>query len=853
MLDKDEIKDKVNNKTFYSDMIPNIQNGSAVSSPFREDKNPSFVVYFDTGIWKDFATGETGDVISYVMNKMNLEFVPALEYLNENYTQQQFNQTTTNSEETKKPSMKTFSKFEHQQMIDDLQSGKFPEIEKQIADRKLPKAVLLKHKVGAGQHVFKDKEGNFHKYECIVFPYDYGNDGELTCYKKIPYLNGKKESSFIRQTKGGTFFPKANLNNDNIILCEGELDALALETLGFQAVTAPNGASVFKPEYADYCVGKAVTIFYDNDTAGKDGQQNAASVLFNKASSVKVGQWDIDSEGYDVGDFISSGRDANEFKELLSQAQIYKPLEKTVAEIRKANDDNQWDASGAELISDRGNLREDNVAEFMRDSIYRNDKDELILCSTRFKSQRSFHIFKDGVWEKTDADKIKKDVIKLARHNEYSYKNKDLNAVLDVLRSITFVPAEKFNSRSDLINLNNGTYDLVNFEISAHNPAHYFTFKNDYNYNKAAVCQEFEKTIEYYSSYEIPDKKTGKLIVKTDPDWTQAIWEIFGLCLTDITKFQKMIFLYGPGGRGKGTLLRILDRLVGFKRTKPNFKPKNVDGKFSKGALIGKHLAITGDLPPFMENIDTIKELTGEDRQSTDVKYGDEIDFVNKAKFIFAMNTLPNFPKDEALQPILRRILLLPFDMDIKKRNGDIETELQAEMSGIFNAAIRGLKRLLQNKELTTCKRGTEYLDSYLDVEKNTFELFCSTRIVIDPNGSVFIHDLWNDYEIFMNSHAAGWMNNKALIRDAVYLGRGLAKHPKLGNVFTTDKETDKDYIDANGVCRPRRTTIYYGIRLYNNSDTIIESSATITTTTTKNNNDYPPEEELDVDGNPAF
>ncbi|MCK5740897.1 MAG: toprim domain-containing protein [Chlorobi bacterium] len=854
MLNKDEIKDKVDNKKFYSDMIPGIRFGTAVSSPFREDKHPSFVVYNNTGIWKDLATGEAGDVIGYVMNKMNLDFVPALEYLRVNYTQLKNNQNPTNSIETKKSGMKTFSKSEHQQMIDDLQSGKFPEIEKQIVERKLSKAVLLKHKVGAGRHVFKDKDGNFHKFECFVFPYDYGNDSDLTCYKKIPYLNGKKPRGFIRQTKGGTFFPQANLDNDGIILCEGELDALALETLGFQAVTVANGAGAFKSEYADHLVGKAVTILYDNDPAGQDGQKNAASVLFNKASSVKLAQWDKDKEGYDACEFLGSGRDAGEMKTLLEQAQAYKPIEKTISKIRQANDkDSRWDATGAELVTDRGNLREDNVAEFMRDNIYRNDKGELILCSTRFKSQRSFHVYKDGVWEKTDADKIKMDIIELARHNEYSYKNRDLNAVLDVLRSITYVPAEKFNSRSDLINLNNGTYDLVNFEITAHNPAHYFTYKNDYDYNKNAVCPVFDETIEYYSSYEIPDKNSGSLVKNTDPDWVQALWEIFGLCMTDITKYQKMFFLYGPGGRGKGTLLRIFDRLVGFKRTKPNFKPKTVDGKFSKKALIGKHLAITGDLLPFMENIDTIKELTGEDRQSTDVKYGDEIDFVNKAKFIFAMNTLPNFPKDEALQPILRRILLLPFDMDIEKRNGDIETELHAEMSGIFNAAIKELKHLLQKKEkeLTTCKRGTEYLDSYLDVEKNTFELFCSTRIVVDPNRSVFIHDLWNDYEIFMDSHAAGWRNNKALIRDAVYLGRGLAKHPKLGNVFTTDKETDKDYIDVNDVCRPRRTTIYKGISLRNKSDIIRESASVITAT--KDNSAYPPEKELDGDGNPTF
>lgn len=34
-----------------------------VSSPFRQDRNPSFVVHLRDGVWKDLSTGDHGDLI----------------------------------------------------------------------------------------------------------------------------------------------------------------------------------------------------------------------------------------------------------------------------------------------------------------------------------------------------------------------------------------------------------------------------------------------------------------------------------------------------------------------------------------------------------------------------------------------------------------------------------------------------------------------------------------------------------------------------------------------------------------------------------------------------------------------
>ncbi|MCK5741390.1 MAG: hypothetical protein KAH48_04170 [Chlorobi bacterium] len=846
MLNKNEIKDKVDYKKFYSEMIPGIRFGTAVSSPFREDKHPSFVVYENTGIWKDFATGDTGDIFNFVEKKLNLNFKSAKEYLFENYTRQNSNPAKNKSENTKKSGMKNILKAEHQQMIDDLQSGKFHEIEKQIVDRRLSKEVLLKLEVGAGIFNARDKDGNYQKCENFVFPFETDGNGDIVRYKRIPYKEGIKIGDLIRTKGGATIFPKENQKYSKLVTCEGELDVVVAEGLGIRAVTVTGGAGVFKSGHADFFVDKDVILLYDNDKPGRDGQKEAAEMLSGIAKSVKLAQWDKDIHGYDFGAFSAADRTREELAEILNNAKLYEPTEDIVKEIRNENDDHKMiEEFRNEISNGRIGFEDNKAAKFLYDVVYRDNRGESTLCCSEPESQIVYYLYGNGIWKKTFKYTIKFKLQSLLNKAGYSYKNNNIQSVLALFQSYCFVSPELFNSRHDLINLGNCAYNLKTFIPVPHNPKHYFTFKNDYDYDETAICPVFDKTLKGYSSYPVQNSETGKTVMISDLTWIAGMWEIFGLSLTSITSFQKMFFLYGAGGMGKGTLLRILDKLVGFERTKPNFKPANVDGRFSKVALINKHLAITGDLPAFMANIDSIKELTGEDRQSTDRKFKGEIDFVNTAKYIFAMNTFPEFPQSEDLGSILRRIYLLEFANPIKKRSGKIEAELHAEMSGIFNKAIQGLKRLLDNDEFTKCVRGAKFLDSYMGGDQNENEAFFSKFIVIDPKAKVFIHAIWNAYTAYMDEYTPGWTHSTTSFSNPSALAKALNRHPGFVN-HIQNLGTQTDYLTTNSAQIRKRNTCYGGVRLFDpNIDDLSQDK--------KLSNEYPPDEELDSTGAPPF
>ncbi len=57
--------------------------GKCVRSPFRDEKNPSFSVHDDGRRWKDFASGESGDVLDFVGRATGKDTSGALGWIRE--------------------------------------------------------------------------------------------------------------------------------------------------------------------------------------------------------------------------------------------------------------------------------------------------------------------------------------------------------------------------------------------------------------------------------------------------------------------------------------------------------------------------------------------------------------------------------------------------------------------------------------------------------------------------------------------------------------------------------------------------------------------------------------------------
>lgn len=117
-------------------------------------------------------------------------------------------------------------------------------------------------------------------------------------------------------------FPESALEEEEMILCEGEMDTLCAISNGFNAITQTGGAKRFPPYVTELFKDKVVFICYDNDDAGKGGSIKAALELRKVARSVHVIRLPLTGKGEDLTDyFVNHGYTPNEFRKLMEEAR----------------------------------------------------------------------------------------------------------------------------------------------------------------------------------------------------------------------------------------------------------------------------------------------------------------------------------------------------------------------------------------------------------------------------------------------------------------------------------------------------------------------------------------------------
>lgn len=243
------------------------------------------------------------------------------------------------------------------------------------------------------------------------------------------------------------------------------------------------------------------------------------------------------------------------------------------------------------------------------------------------------------------------------------------------------------NPLKNLINLKNCMFDTHSFVASPHNPKYYSTIQLAVNYDENAICPEFMNFL--------------KSVFADDDEIISVIQEIMGYCLTADTKAQCFFIFYGSGANGKSVLCNTIKKLVG----KNNYSAvpiSDLNHSFSRADLQNKMLNISTENEssngkPY--NSQYIKAISGGDEIKAEFKGKDVFSFAPFCKLIFAVNTLPNF--NDKTYGFLRRIKIIPFTQNFSIDDGTadihLEEKLEKELSGIFNWAVKGLKRLRDN------------------------------------------------------------------------------------------------------------------------------------------------------------
>ncbi len=292
--------------------------------PFHNEKTPSFTVFPATKSFYCFGCGAGGDVITFVMRTENLDYRGAVEVL-----AQRAGITIPedgSERESAVPRKRIYemnleaAKFFRSCLLDE-QYGK-EALEYLHGERKLSMATIKHFGLGYSpnnawlltNHMkrlgFTDEElvtgflcgkgrssGHTYDYFCnrVIFPIidTSGNivafGGRVMDDSKPKYLNTSDTPAFKKSRHLFALnFAKKHCE-EQMLLCEGYMDVIALHAAGFENAVATLGTAITSEQariFAKYT--KKVIICYDADSAGQSAAQKAMRLLGEVGVEVRV-------------------------------------------------------------------------------------------------------------------------------------------------------------------------------------------------------------------------------------------------------------------------------------------------------------------------------------------------------------------------------------------------------------------------------------------------------------------------------------------------------------------------------------------------------------------------------------
>lgn len=230
-----------------------------------------------------------------------------------------------------------------------------------------------------------------------------------------------------------------------------------------------------------------------------------------------------------------------------------------------------------------------------------------------------------------------------------------------------------------------------------------------------------------------------------------SLAEAIGYMLTDATDQQKAFMLVGPKRSGKGTIIRIIEALVGrHNKVSPSFN--SLGSQFGLAPLVGKRIAMISDArlshradqASITENI---LRVTGEDSVSVDRKFREPWNGKLPTKFLVATNELPSF--SDASAALASRFIIYRFTRSfIGTEDFTLTDRIKAELPGILMWALDGLERMRKRGRLLQPVSGQGLADE-LEEMTSPITQFVDDCCVIDRTADSQVSILfkrWSDW-----------------------------------------------------------------------------------------------------------
>jgi putative DNA primase/helicase len=320
-----------------------------------------------------------------------------------------------------------------------------------------------------------------------------------------------------------------------------------------------------------------------------------------------------------------------------------------------------------------------------------------------------------------------------------------ISDVLEALSAIVVLPDDfeqpgwlDGREGGPIVATSNGLLDIASHKLLPHSPLHFGQVSVPFPYDPDA-----SKPKRWHAFLEElwPD----------EPDAIDVLGEWFGYVISGRLDLHKILVMVGPTRGGKGVIARILTALIG-KRNVCGPTLSSLGSEFGLAPLLGKSLAVISDARSGGGKnssivVERLLSISGEDMLTVNRKYRDQWNGKLPVRLHLISNELPRLG-DASSAIVGRLVLLLTTRSWLGKENYELETELRAELTGILNWALEGLRRLTidNGSHFTRVETAEEAITTMRDLA-SPVGAFVRERCKLDPEAEIAVDVLYAEYK----------------------------------------------------------------------------------------------------------
>ena len=287
--------------------------------------------------------------------------------------------------------------------------------------------------------------------------------------------------------------------------------------------------------------------------------------------------------------------------------------------------------------------------------------------------------------------------------------------------------ASDINSNPSLINFQNGVWDINQQKLIPHDSKYLQTIQIPH---EVGVYKPFKETklYDFFKLTQLP---------KSD---IKMILYYMAYCLTLNYGLKTFMVLLGKSNTGKSVLIRFFENLVGKENTSA-LSMHELNMRFYPAQLYSKLMnACADNNSSALNNIDTLKKITGGDQIMHEKKGRDPFFFVSFAKLIFSFNQMP-LQLEEQSNAFYKRMRILSMETELFLNDKYVNELVTQGVEEI----IPYLLHLLPIDRIPRTKTSTRLVET-LREDSDSIHSFLNNKCIIDVDATVSKDTLYEEY-----------------------------------------------------------------------------------------------------------